>query len=157
HDEADADRAAREANARRRLNPFRFGERPEDITSFPEPILCDWVLEAGLEPPEEPATGNRDWAGWSAALGGRLTPRHRARMWEACNRLRFYAVEERPDVPVGYAVVKRNLHSTDRGRVYTGSEGGTIHKVYRTRLQAEEEARNFSFESHQVRNDWFPS
>lgn len=88
------------------INPFRgLNERwmedrtittVADVTSMPEPIFCDWLREAGLEPPAEAAIGRwlRDWASWWDQHAPRMTDHQRAKVWQALDRLRFYEIVE---------------------------------------------------------------
>ena len=114
-----ADYAAAEAFARRKelevrdgTNPFRFSAfgRPESgypfrdngfegrlgsATSMDEPVLRDWLLDAGLTPPP-PATRKKpvDWAGWWDENVDEMSDLQRAKVWEALDKVRFFEVVE---------------------------------------------------------------
>ncbi len=133
---AEAEFAKREANARRRVNPFRCGKLLPDLTSLPEPVFLDWVQDRGLTPPNAGKDGTRDWAGWWDA--GDFSATQREGVWEGLNRLRFFVVEERPAVAVGYVVVSVCWQYNDEYN-YTEGEGGEVMAVYRTRERAVEE------------------
>jgi hypothetical protein len=147
-DEADADCARREKNVQRLLNPFRCGNSLAVLTSFPEPVFLDWVEDAGLTPPAQGEKGERDWRGWWERLAPSFRPEQRAKVWAGLDRLRFYTVVERPDVPVGYALMTLSWQYNDENH-YLNEEGGEIQAVYRTRERAEADLG--------ARGNWFPS
>lgn len=131
--EAEAELARREANARQRVNPFRCGKPLADLTSIPEPLFLDWVRDRDLTPPEPGKDGTRDWAGWWDA--GDFTASQREGVWEGLNRLKFFELTERPNVPVGYAVVNVCWQYNDEYN-YTEGEGGEVMAIYRSRERA---------------------
>src|SRR5689334_5166000 len=65
-EEAEAFRRVEEAKARAAVNPFAGTDAPPaDQTSLPEPVLCDWLQDHGIDPPAaDKKTGKRDWAKW---------------------------------------------------------------------------------------------
>jgi hypothetical protein len=106
------------------LNPFQRMENPKqaleylemwgstyhrswqvtDLTGFDEPILHDWVLDAGLAPPEpqtlpsrkkgQPPYVFRDWFAWWEANVGQMTDLQRARIRQALDKVSFFEVVE---------------------------------------------------------------
>jgi hypothetical protein len=136
--EAEAEAARRERNARQRVNPFTCGADLVALTSMPEPIFLDWIQDAGFTPPTPDAWDLRDWPAWWDALPA--DPEPRARVWEAFDKLRFFLVVERPNVPVGYAVLSRCWQYNDE-YYYLNHEGGQVQAVYRTRERALAAAR----------------
>jgi hypothetical protein len=150
--EAESDQAAREANARRRVNPFECGT-VQSLTSLPGGVFIDLLADLGLEPPALMASLKRDWLRWW--LG--VPEQKRGPIWEALDRLRFYAVVERPACRIGYALVGLNWHYNDQN-YFLNDEGGTVHAVYRTRERAEEVGRQ-RFGSHRegASLDYFPT
>jgi hypothetical protein len=156
-DEAEGDRIRREANARKRVNPFRCGKPLAELTTLPEPIFLDWLADTGLSAPK-PGKKNapRDWAAWWDATRPQMSAEQHARLWEGLNRLCFFRVDERPDIPVGYAVVSLNWQYNDEYH-YLNSEGGAIEAVYRTRERALEEGRQRSSWMRGSSADWLPS
>jgi hypothetical protein len=69
-----------------------------------------------------------------------MTGEQYARLWEGLNRLHFFRTDERPDVPVGYAVLSLCWHESHMG-TSTNDEGGKVEAVYRTRERADEEVQ----------------
>jgi hypothetical protein len=68
-----------------------------DLTSFPEPIFADWLMDCNLTPPKLPSSGElprRDWADWWDANAPRMTDYQRARIWQALDKLRFFEIVE---------------------------------------------------------------
>jgi hypothetical protein len=63
-DKADADCCRREEEFRREVNPFSFDTALCYLTSLDEGRLRDWLLDAGLTPPQ--ASGQ---AAWRARVG----------------------------------------------------------------------------------------
>jgi hypothetical protein len=155
-EQAEAERARREENVRRRLNPFHCGGELAELTSYPEAVFLDWIQDAGLTPPEKPKKGGRDWAGWWAGLSPAPDLAQRLKVWEAMDRVRFYSVAERPAVPVGYVVLNAIWQYNDDYN-YLEFEGGAVQAVYRTRERALEAARKVGDNGDGVVGDWFPS
>jgi hypothetical protein len=87
---ASLDRAER---LRREVNPFDYGPNLDDCTSFPPPILCDWLLESGLTPPENAWEWQYTWRDWWLVVAERATELQIARIWQAMDKIRFFAVE----------------------------------------------------------------
>jgi hypothetical protein len=132
-DGAETDRARREANARARVNPFRCGPSFAELTPMPEPIFLDWVRDTGLSPPKPAKKDDPlDWASWWDTTRPAMSGEQHARLWEGLNKLHFFRVDERPDVPVGYVVVKPIWQDNGDGPFLRG-EGGQVKEVYRTR------------------------
>jgi hypothetical protein len=135
--EAEAERRRREADAREQVNPFASGLAPYEQTSLPPGIFRDWLLDAGIEPPPEP-TSSLAWAAWWEKQSPTWTADQRARAWEALDKTRFFAVEERPRRPVVYAVVSVTWNYNDQW-YYANGEGGKVMDVYRSRERAEDD------------------
>jgi hypothetical protein len=133
--EAEAERRRREADAREQVNPFASGLAPYEQTSLPPGIFRDWLLDAGIEPPPEP-TCSLAWAAWWEKQSPTWTDDQRARAWEALDKTRFFAVEERPRRPVVYAIVEVVWGYNDEW-YYADGEGGNVMEVYRKRAKAE--------------------
>lgn len=143
-EEADADRWAREHRARGWVNPFECGEAVHHWTSLDEPRLRDWLMDRGIDPPAPDGTAVWVvWGRWWNEVRGALTDEKRAAVWEALDKVRFYAVDARPVRPVVYAVVKVEWEYNDEWNVSYG-DGGPVQAVYRRRASAEEacERRN---------------
>jgi hypothetical protein len=141
--EADADARVREAEARRKVNPFRFGATWADRSHLPEPLFCDFLRDAGIEIPDEK---DRDWAKWWESTGAALSAAQRERVWEGLDRVRFFAVAERPERPVVYAVVEVKWNFNDQW-YYPGPEGGEVQVAYRSRDRAEQECERRNAEA----------
>src|SRR5262245_21729605 len=85
-DEAETERARRETNARRRVNPFSCKKPLEELTSMPEKIFLDWVSDAELEPPKA-ENDKRDWAAWWKATRPGMSGEQHAKLWEGLDKL----------------------------------------------------------------------
>src|SRR4051812_28115730 len=63
-DEADAERAKREAQVRKKTNPFECGAAVQYWTHLDEPRLRDWLMDHGIDPPAPKKDGKTEWAAW---------------------------------------------------------------------------------------------
>ncbi len=142
-EEAEAERAKREDEYRKSVNPFDCGAAVHYWTHLDEPRLRDWLMDHGIEPPKPNKDGTTNWADWWKRNQKKLGPENRAAVWEVLDKVRFFAVREEPARPVGYAVIEVNWEYNDE-YFDADPEGGQLVKVYRTRERAEAEcaARN---------------
>jgi len=148
--EADAERAKREDECRKRINPFMCGAAVHYWTHLDEPRLRDWLMDHGIDPPAPGKDGKTDWPAWWKKNQKKLGPEKRAAVWEALDKVRFFAVREEPARPVGYAVIEINWEYNDEN--YSADpEGGRVMKVYRTRERAEAECARRNAET---REEW---
>jgi hypothetical protein len=141
--EADAAARAREEKVRREVNPFSFGMTWPERSHLPEPVYCDFLRDAGVEPPAEQ---DRDWAKWWVATSSTLTDAQKARVWEGLGKVRFFDVAERPRRAVAYAVVEVDWTFNDQW-YYPGPEGGEVQLAYRARARAEQECERRNAEA----------
>jgi hypothetical protein len=147
-DAAEAFRREREATARAAVNPFAGAlAAPADLSHMPEPVLCDWLQDHGIDPPP---TTRRDWAKWWDKQSPKWSDDQRAAAWEALDKVRFFRVDERPRRPVVYAIVEVVWGYNDEW-YYPGEEGGQTQTVYRSREKAEAECQRRNAAS---RRDW---
>jgi hypothetical protein len=139
--EAEAEAARREVNARGRVSPFAFGSSLAERTSLPEAVFLDWIRDAGADVPEPDDEGMFGWLDWWDDLPGRSPVR--VRIWQAMDQIRCFAVVERPNVPVGYAALRRHwpYHDWSAGRPHLNNEGGVLEGVFRNRERAEKASR----------------
>ncbi len=175
-DEAERDRASREAAARAHVNPFRCGTLWADRSHMPESVFCDFLEDVDIVLPLFDPVGDTDslgqplnrytrammeakplpegvyrsWAHWWDKCRGSLAPNQVARVWEAMDRLRFYSVSERPKRAVAYLVLEIQWNYNDEW-FYPPAEGGAPHTAYRTRARAEEECARLNA---QAREQW---
>jgi len=115
---ADAERDARRAGPA--ANPFAYSEASDPdqclkfqhlglggLTSLPEPVLRDWLQEAGFDPPPPHRDGFGAvlrWGWWWERFAADMTPDQRAKAWEAFDKVRlFEVVKVPPDHPPGPA------------------------------------------------------
>jgi hypothetical protein len=149
-DEADAERAKREEELRKRVNPFECGAAVQYWTHLDEPRLRDWLMDHGIEPPKAKKDGATNWSAWWKRNQKALGAEKRAAVWEVLDKVRFFAVREEPVRPVGYAVVEINWEYNDE-YYDADADGGRLLTVYRSRERAEAEcaARN-----ENARGDW---
>lgn len=135
---AVADRANREGRVRARYNPFRFGTAFHHLTTFPEPILRDWLSDGDVYPLPESGADLAGWREWWDAARDRLGFHQRDRVWDGLNRVRFYDVIARRPSQTGFAVM-RVVWDYDDSFYHAGHEGGAPVVVFRTRARAEAE------------------
>jgi hypothetical protein len=137
-EQAEAERAKREAEARMKVNPFACGPAAHYWTHLDEPRLRDWLMDRGIDPPEPKKGGTANWAEWWKKNHKKLGAAKRAAVWEALDKVRFFAVREEPARPVGFAVVMVNWEYNDE--FYDANvEEGEVVQVFRSRERAEKE------------------
>jgi hypothetical protein len=137
-DEAERERARREEEFRKRVNPFECGGAVQYWTHLDEPRLRDWLMDHGIDPPSAKKDGTANWAAWWKKHRKQLGAEKRAAVWEILDKVRFFAVREEPVRPVGYAVVLINWEYNDE--FYDAhAEEGEVLQVFRTRERAEAE------------------
>ncbi len=90
---ADADRRRREQEVRAAVNPFACAGSFFELTSLPGPILADWLMDGGLEPPI--GAPFDQWRTWWDAAARTMTAAERAHAWAGFDKLRFYDAAER--------------------------------------------------------------
>jgi hypothetical protein len=95
---AEAFRLKLERQARAGRNPFQHGHELADLTSLPEGLLRDWLLDAGLTPPTEGLSVLLLFDWWERHGEG-MTELQCGRVWEALDRLRFYTVVDLGTLP----------------------------------------------------------
>lgn len=143
-DAADAERAKRENEVRKLVNPFACGAGVHFWTHLGEPQLRDWLMDHGIDPPKPAKGGATDWAGWWTKNHKKLSAEKRYAVWEALDKVRFFAVAEEPARPVGYAVVQINWEYNDE--TYDAHpDQGEVMLVYRTRERAEAECAEYNY------------
>ncbi|MBN9119944.1 MAG: hypothetical protein J0I06_12410 [Planctomycetes bacterium] len=136
-EEADADRARREAEVRARItNPFVCGPNHAARSRLPEPIFCDWLRDVGIEPMQLGQQEPLNWDGWWEQARGNITAEQVAHVWDGLDRVRFFEVVARPEGCIGYAVMAVDWEYNDNW-FEPGAEGGTPVKVFRRWADAE--------------------
>ena len=136
--EAEADRAKREDEVRKHINPFECGAAVQYRTHLDEPRLRDWLMDHGIDPPDAKPDGITNWATWWKKNQKQLGAEKRAAVWEILDKVRFFAVCEEPVRPVGYAVIELNWEYNDEYYAAHAEQGEVI-QVFRTRERAEAE------------------
>jgi hypothetical protein len=132
-EDAEADCRRREEEARKGRSPFACGTALCYQTSLDEGRLRDWLLDAGLEPPE----AGTPWRQWWDEAEPNMTEVQRSRVWEALDKVRFFRVAEAPS-RVMFMVAAPYWHYNDEYH-YTKPDGLTPYKAFRTREAAEAE------------------
>jgi hypothetical protein len=99
HEDAEARRAERKRAARRNpdVRPFEYGDELPCCTSFSAPILCLWLLDAGITPPADTIEWINTWRDWWDNNQAHFTEWQRERAWQALDKVQWYevcAVEE---------------------------------------------------------------
>ena len=110
------------------FDPFRYAGPLAFLSSLPDDIFRDWLLDRGVDPPD----GAETWNEWYA----RVKP-DPVGLRDGLDRLRFY--DAVPARPVVYAVVEINWTWNDDPVLNADSEGGNVLKAYRRRESAEAE------------------
>jgi len=134
-DDAEHDWGKREAAVRLRINPFDCGPLSA-VTSFPDPILRDFLMDASIEPPAPGIT----WEAWWIANREQLSDEQQARVWQAVDKVRFFEITEEaigPEVHVVVDVIweeREGLHVADW-------DGGELIRACRHMQRAGEIAR----------------
>lgn len=88
-DDAEHDWGKREAAVRLKMNPFECGPLIA-VSSLPEPIFRDFLMDTGIVPPPV----GTPWDAWWAATREQLSDEQRARVWEAADKVRFFEITE---------------------------------------------------------------
>jgi hypothetical protein len=102
-------------------------------------------MDHGVDPPPP----NGAWAAWWTRNQKKLGAAGRAAVWEALDKVRFFAVREEPARPVGYAVVAVNWQYNDE--YYDADpEGGRVVQVYRSRERAEAVCEELNAEARET-------
>ena len=132
-EEAHAAQRILETGARALVNPFAGGIAPFEQSNMPEPVLCDWLQDHGIEPPDaDVKTARRNWAKWWKATAPKWSAEQRASVWEALDRARFFEVVEEPERSVVYTVAEADEH-------YHPAHFTGLRAAYRSRNRAEKE------------------
>jgi hypothetical protein len=185
---AFTDRAAAEDHARRLDREYKRANHPvepnpfdrhrlDELTSFPEYALRDWLLDAGISPPAVAAlptgqqlrgltaeqkeeeielAGRRVWADWWAAVmvGKTLTAEQTERVWEGFNLYAFHVVrpvEAADPVPPAAGPAPPQVYAVvHRHWSFNDSfydETQALLRVFRTRVAAEAECKRLNSET----------
>jgi hypothetical protein len=147
-DEAEADCRRREREVRGRVNPFQCGPALHYLTTFPEPVFLDYLLDLGLTPPDPQPDGRRRWAEWWDAEKEERTADQTAQVWEALNRVRFFDVIARRPSEVAYTVVQVLWDYNDVW-YEPGDEGGRPILAFRSRAKAEAHRQQLEAEARE--------
>ncbi|MCI0701767.1 MAG: hypothetical protein L0241_11845 [Planctomycetia bacterium] len=138
-DEAEADRRKREAISRRDVNPFQYGGAALFYqTSLDGPRLHDWLMDVGIEPPENPK-GHADWIAWWDAFAHTWSAEQLAHAWQAFDKVRFFKVTEVRPNRKAYVVTEVNWTWHDEPTLEADYEGGNMVRAYRSKTAAEAE------------------
>jgi hypothetical protein len=148
-DEADADRRVREAEFRRRANPFRYGGAALFYqTSLDAPRLHDWLLDGGIDPPAYKFS-HESWAEWWDEFAHTWTTDQRAHAWQAIDKVRFFEVVEQHPARKAYVVLEINWTWNDEPYLDADYEGGNAVRAFRSRAKAEAECYRLNRERQQ--------
>ena len=135
-DEAEADRQAREAEFRRRANPFLYGgEALFYQSSLDGPRLHDWLLDVGIEPLASP-NGHSAWIAWWDTVAHLWSADQVAHAWTAFDKVRFFEVHEECLSRKAYVIVELNWLWEDEPTLEADYEGGNVVRAYRSKSTA---------------------
>jgi hypothetical protein len=146
---ADAERRRREQEVRAAVNPFACAGSYFEMSSLPGPVLADWLMDGGLEPPS-PAAPFAEWRAWWDAAVGAMTPAERAHAWAGFDKLRFYDAAERSGAAVHVVLSVNWTLDTERYVWEAPFEGGHLHRAFRSPATAEVERRRVAEEVDSV-------
>ncbi|MBY0456066.1 MAG: hypothetical protein K2V38_01880, partial [Gemmataceae bacterium] len=145
-EQADNDRAAREAERRKAVNPFcHGGEALFYQTSLGAPQLHDWLMDAGIDPPSAPKA-HADWIAWWDLFAPSWSAEQLAHAWAALDKIRFFEVTEERADRKAYVVVELNWKWEDEPTLEADYEGGNMVKAFRSRAAAEAECERLNRE-----------
>jgi hypothetical protein len=160
-------------------NPFDLGF--DALTSLPPPVLKDWLMDRGIDPPPEPGDppdygpqpkhmSATDWADhlrrmaewhelqpwhkwWEATVAAADFPRDKlAVIWEAFDRVELFEVTTvAGPVPAGVQRVFAVVHSSWEYDDCNYCGGNEVLSVYRTRASAEAELQRRAKERDRAR------
>ncbi len=108
-----------ERKIRQELGPFCGWQGDLSMLTPLDPaVFCDWLLDAGIDPPPAARDGSRDWEGWYDRVEGDWDDSARAHFWQGLEQPRFYRVSKRPS---------RKAHAVlELGRRNGNSEQGWV-------------------------------
>jgi hypothetical protein len=139
-EDAEAECRRREAAARAKVNPFTHGRSLFYWSHLDEPRFRDWLMDHGIDPPAA-KKGGTNWEAWWKKAHKTLSAEQTAAVWDALDKVRFFAVVREPVRPVGYAVVMVNWQYNDENFT-AAAEGGQLINVFRSRERAEAECES---------------
>ena len=137
-DDADLYRSACEAEARRSVNPFRYGGAALFYqSSLDAPRLHDWLMDAGIEPPTEPLE-HAAWIAWWDASARTWSAEQLAHVWAALDKVRFFTVSAEQPSKV-YVIQELNWLWEDEPTLQADYEGGNVVRAFRSKAAAKKE------------------
>jgi hypothetical protein len=140
-EDAEHERSTREAEIRIRVaNPFICCHSHAHRSRLPEPVFCDWLRDAGLEPPKPTSKGIYNWILWWNTKHKKFTPEQISHVWAGLDLVRFFEVGSREAGQTAYAVTQVNWEYNDNWMV-PADEGGFVVKVFRKFAAAEKYRR----------------
>ncbi|MBA4190057.1 MAG: hypothetical protein C0467_18895 [Planctomycetaceae bacterium] len=140
-DDAEADWGKRESAVRLKMNPFECGPLPM-VSSLPDTILRDFLMDTGIEPP----AAGIEWDAWWTANREQLSDEQRARVWQAVDKVRFFEITEEAIGPEVHVVV--DVTWEERVGIYVADwDGGEVIRVCRHSQRAGEISRGRSQQS----------
>jgi hypothetical protein len=107
-EEAEAECARLERELRQN-SPFGIWQQASlcDLTSLEPNIFCDWLHDAGIEPPKPDEAGGRNWEVWWDESSRKWSDEQREHAWKAMDRVRGYEVVEVKPTRTLYVIVER--------------------------------------------------
>lgn len=145
-DAAEADRRTREAEKRVGENPFEYGGPSLFYqTSLDGPRLHDWMMDAGIAPPEK-LKGHATWVEWWLLESRKWTAEQRAHAWAAMDKVQFFTVTEEPAGRKAYVIQELNWRWEDEPTLYADYEGGKVVRAFRSKKAAEAECARLNAE-----------
>jgi hypothetical protein len=132
-----------ERKIRQELGPFCGWQGDLSmLVSLSPAVFCDWLLDAGIDPPPAAEDGSRDWKDWYDRVEGDWDDLARERFWQGLEQPRFYRVSKRPSRKA-HAVLELGRLLYDRSPDWTGDECRRTVAVFRNRGAAERHRREW--------------
>jgi hypothetical protein len=124
----------------REHNPFDIWQQASlcDLTSLEPNIFCDWLQDAGIEPPKPDSSGGRDWEAWWDESSPHWSDEQREHAWKAMDRVRGFEVVEVKPTRKLYVIMKRGWLWFDEPPWHSDAETMQPCEAYTTREKAEQ-------------------
>src|SRR5260370_36184517 len=93
----------RAAHLRPDINPFEFDWEMGLCSRFTPSILYDWLLDAGVTPPEDALEWMQTWRDWWRLVQADLTELQGERLWQGLDKVHCFEIVEADCCKVAHA------------------------------------------------------